>query len=398
MNGTEGQPRALIVVLAMFVATVPFALDMYLPGLPAIASEFGASAGDAAHTVSAFLFGLALGQLLMGPLSDRYGRRAMLAVSLTIFTAASVACALAASVAQLVAFRVAEALGAGAAAVIVNALVRDMFEERTSASVMSFVFMVMLMAPLFAPIIGGHVLELAGWRLIFWLLAGYGALCIAANSRLLPASVDTRRHRAPTAAELLRAYARVLVHREAMGYNLAAGFASAVLFVFITGSSFFYIDAYGVSPSSFGYLFAVNVVVLMIVSNLNRLLVHRHSLRALILAGCALQLAAATALLLGVWTDAFGLAAAVACVALTIGSMGFIGANATTAMLGYFPATAGTTAAVGGISRFLFGALASSALGLVHGGGGRAMAAVMAASALAGFLALVLLTDRAQSA
>jgi DHA1 family bicyclomycin/chloramphenicol resistance-like MFS transporter len=394
---SEGQSRSLIVVLAMFVATVPFALDMYLPGLPAIASDFGAGAGDAAHTVSAFLFGLALGQLLMGPASDKYGRRAMLGVSLSIFTAASVACALAASIAQLIAFRIAEALGAGAAAVIVNALVRDMFEERTSASVMSFVFMVMLMAPLFAPIIGGHVLELAGWRFIFWLLAGYGAVCIVTNAKLLPARADTRRHRAPTATELLRAYLRVLVHRQAMGYNLAAGFASAVLFVFITGSSFFYIEAYGVAPSSFGYLFAINVVVLMLLSNWNRMLVHRHSLRTLILAGCAIQLGAATALVLGVWTGGFGLALAVACVALTIGSMGFIGANATTAMLGYFPETTGTTAAVGGISRFLFGALASSALGLVHGGGGRAMAAVMAGCALAGFLALVLLTDRARS-
>jgi len=180
-----------------------------------------------------------------------------------------------------------------------------------------------------------------------------------------------------------------------MGYNLASGFASAALFAFITGSSFFYIDGYGVAPSSFGYLFGINVVLLMVISNLNRVLVHRHSLRSLILTGCALQSGASAVLLLGVWTGWFGLAAAVACVALTIGSMGFIGANGTTAMLGYFPRTTGTTAAVGGISRFLFGAIASSALGFVHGGGGLAMAAVMAGCALAGLLTLVLLTDRA---
>jgi DHA1 family bicyclomycin/chloramphenicol resistance-like MFS transporter len=391
---SEDKSRGLIVVLAMFVATVPFALDMYLPGLPAIVTDFRVTAGEVAHTVSAFLFGLALGQLLMGPLSDKYGRRAMLAVSLSIFTAASVACALATSIPQLVAFRVAEALGAGAAAVIVNALVRDMFEERTSASVMSFVFMVMLMAPLFAPIIGGHLLELAGWRAIFWLLSVYGALCIVANARLLPARADARLHREPTAVELLRAYGRVLVHREAMGYNLASGFASAALFAFITGSSFFYIEGFGVAPSSFGYLFGINVILLMLLSNLNRVLVHRYSLRTLILTGCAIQLAASGLLLLGVWTGWFGLAAAVACVALCIGSMGFIGANATTAMLGYFPQTTGTTAAVGGISRFLFGAIASSGLGFVHGGGGLAMAAVMAGSALAAFLSLIALTDR----
>src|SRR5262245_14152496 len=183
-------PRSLIVVLAMFVATVPFALDMYLPGLPGMATEFGVDAGEAAHSVSAFLFGLALGQLLMGPLSDRYGRRAILALSLAIYTVANVACALATSITQLVAFRVLEAVGAGAAAVIVNALVRDLFEERASASVMSFVFMVMLMAPLFAPIIGGHLLELGGWRLIFWVLSAYGAICIFVHARLLAARAD----------------------------------------------------------------------------------------------------------------------------------------------------------------------------------------------------------------
>jgi DHA1 family bicyclomycin/chloramphenicol resistance-like MFS transporter len=257
--------------------------------------------------------------------------------------------------------------------------------------------MVMLMAPLFAPIIGGHLLELAGWRAIFWLLGGYGAFCILANWKLLPARADVRRHREPSAAELLRAYGRVLVHREAMGYNLASGFASAALFAFITGSSFFYIDGYGVAPSSFGYLFGINVILLMLLSNLNRVLVHRYSLRSLILTGCALQCGASALLLLGVWTGRFGLVPAVACVALSIGAMGFIGANGTTAMLGYFPQTTGTTAAVGGISRFLFGAIASSALGFVHGGGGRAMAAVMAGCAVAGVASLVLLTDRAPS-
>jgi len=388
-------PRRLIVVLAMFVATVPFALDMYLPGLPGMAVEFGVDAGQAAHSVSAFLFGLALGQLLMGPLSDRYGRRAILALSLAIYTVANVACALATSIAQLVAFRVFEALGAGAAAVIVNALVRDMFEERASASVLSFVFMVMLMAPLFAPIIGGYLLEMGSWRLIFWVLAAYGAICLVANARLLPAYVDQARTHTPKASELLRAYARVFAHREAMGYNLASGFAGAALFAFITGSSFFYIEAYGVPPARFGYLFAVNVLTLILFSSLNRKLVHRKPLRTLILMGCVVQLCASSLLTLGVWTGTFGLPLIVACIAVTIGSMGFIGANGTTAMLGYFPQTTGTTAAVGGISRFLFGALASSGVGLLHEGGGRSMVVVMSGCALAGVITLLTLTDRA---
>jgi MFS transporter, DHA1 family, multidrug resistance protein len=150
----------LIVVLAMFVAT--------LPGPPAIASDLDTDARDAAQTVSAFLFGPAPGQLLLGPQSHKHGRRAMFGVSLSVFTATSVACTLATIIAQFIAFRVAEALGAGAASVIVNALVCDIFDERTSASVVSFVLMVMLMVPLFAPIIGGHEIELAGWRLVFW--------------------------------------------------------------------------------------------------------------------------------------------------------------------------------------------------------------------------------------
>jgi DHA1 family bicyclomycin/chloramphenicol resistance-like MFS transporter len=330
----------------------------------------------------------------MGPLSDKYGRRAILAMSLAIYTAASVACALATGIGQLVVFRVLEAFGAGAAAVIVNALVRDMFEERASASVMSFVFMVMLMAPLFAPIIGGHLLELGGWRLIFWVLSAYGVICIVVNAKLLPATVDIARSHAPTALELLRAYAQVFAHREAMGYNLASGFAGAALFAFITGSSFFYIGTYDVAPARFGYLFAVNVITLMLFSSLNRVLVHRRPLRTLILTGCVIQLCASSVLAAGVWAGAFPLPAAIACVALSIGSMGFIGANGTTALLGYFPKTTGTTAAVGGISRFLFGALASFAVGVLHAGGGRSMAAVMMGCALAGVVSLLALTNR----
>jgi DHA1 family bicyclomycin/chloramphenicol resistance-like MFS transporter len=392
----EQPPRSLIVVLAMFVATVPLALDMYLPGLPGIAAELGVDEGEAAHTVSAFLFGLALGQLLMGPLSDRYGRRAILALSLSIYTAASVACALATGIGQLVVFRILEAFGAGAAAVIVNALVRDMFEERASASVMSFVFMVMLMAPLFAPIIGGHLLEIAGWRLIFWVLSAYGAICIVVNMKFLPAQAP--RTHAPTAVELLRALAQVFAHRESMGYNLAASLAGAALFAFIAGSSFFYIEVYGVAPSRFGYLFAVNVITLMLVSSVNRVLVHRRPLRTLILAGGVMQVVASSVLALGVWSGSFPLPAAVACLAVAIGSMGFVNANGTTAMLGYFPQTTGTTAAVGGISRFLFGAFASSAVGVLNGGGGRSMVAVMAGCAVAGVISLLLLTDRPRPA
>jgi MFS transporter, DHA1 family, multidrug resistance protein len=390
--------RSFVVLLAMFVATVPFALDMYLPGLPSIAAEFGADAGAAAHSVSAFLFGLAAGQLLMGPLSDKYGRHAVLGVSLLIFTVASVACARATSITHLIAFRVVEAMGAGAAAVIVNALVRDLYEERASASVMSFVFMVMLVAPLFAPIIGGHLIEISGWRLIFWVLSAYGVLCLLAQQTLLARDADPGHKRAITSGELLRAYGRVLVHPAAMGYNLAAACAGAVLFSFITGSSFLYMGTYGVSPASFGYLFAVNVVTLMGFSSLNRVLVHKYPLRTLILSGCAIQLLAAGALALGVWTHSFALPAAVACVAVTIGGMGLIGANGTSAMLGYFPHTTGTTAAVAGISRFLLGALASSAVGFAHDGGGRGMVLVMVASAVAAILSILMLTPRGAAA
>lgn len=378
----------------MFVATVPFALDMYLPALPGIAADLHADEGNAAHTVSAFLFGLALGQFLLGPLSDRYGRRRVLAVSLVIFTAASAACALATGVAQLVALRVIQALGCGAAAVIVNALIRDLYDERMSASVMSVVFMVMLSAPLVAPVLGGYVLAAAGWRAIFWLLVLYGIVCLYANARWLPRELGAAGGRALSTMELARAYARVLAHREAMGYNLASGFAGAVLFAFITGSSFFYIEVYGVAPTRFGYLFAANVVTLMVFANINRRLVHAYGLRRLILTGCVVQVVAASVLALGVWSGAFGLAPTVAGVALAIGSMGFIGANGTSAMLGYFPGTAGTTAAVGGISRFLFGALAGSAVGVMHDSRGVAMVTVMAGCAIAGLITLVLMTQR----
>jgi DHA1 family bicyclomycin/chloramphenicol resistance-like MFS transporter len=318
-------------------------------------------------------------------------------VSLVIFTVASAACALATGIEQLVALRIVQALGCGAAAVIVNALIRDLYDERMSASVISVVFMVMLMAPLVAPVLGGYVLAVADWRAIFWLLVLYGAVCLYASARWLPAGVGAARGRALSTLELARAYAQVLAHRDAMGYNLASGFAGAVLFAFITGSSFFYIEVFGVAPTRFGYLFAANVVTLMLFSNFNRRLVQAHGVRTLVLAGCVVQVVATSALALGVWSGAFGLAPAVAGVALAIGAIGFIGANATSAMLSYFPQTAGTTAAVGGISRFLFGALAGTAVGLLHDARGVAMASVMAGCAIAGLVTLLAMTRRRAS-
>jgi MFS transporter, DHA1 family, multidrug resistance protein len=223
-------------------------------------------------------------------------------------------------------------------------------------------------------------------------LSGYGLLCVLAQQFLLRKDVDVRRNQTITAPELLRAYGRVLAHRPAMGYNLAAGFASAVLFSFITGSSFLYMGRYGVAPSTFGYLFAVNVVTLMGFSSLNRVLVHRYALRTLILIGCSVQLVAACVLAAGVWSHSFALPAAVACVAVAIGGMGLIGANGTSAMLSYFPHTTGTTAAVAGISRFLLGALASAAVGFAHDGGASGMLATMIACAIAATLAVSVMT------
>lgn len=217
----------LTLILGALSAFTPLAVDMYLPGLPALERTLQTDLGGVQRTLSVFFLGLAIGQLILGPLSDRYGRRGPLLVGNLLFIAASIACALASTIDTLIAARFVQAFGSCAGMVISRAMVRDLFEPREGARVMSLLMLVTGVAPILAPLLGGYILAVFDWHAIFWLMAGIAMLVMIAARLWLRETRGPQPDMRLTFGSALRTYADLLTTRRYMGYALASGFGLA---------------------------------------------------------------------------------------------------------------------------------------------------------------------------
>ena len=371
---------ALVVCLGAVFTLAPLAIDMYLPAFPAMAGGLATSIDLVEASVSVFLLGYAISQLLFGPLSDRYGRSIMLTVGLVLFVAGSVLAGLANSVEQLFAFRGLQALGGGAS-VVVFAIVKDRFDEKRSAQVISYIMALVVVAPLVAPIIGGYVLVAWGWPAIFFALAGYGVVTLALvrlvvrESRTGERRGDGRRSRG--LVRLVGAYATVLSNGRAMAHIFAGGFAFAGLFAFVAGSPFVYITYFGVAPQHYGFLVGANAAVMIAMNLVNARLLHDVAPSAKTVAA-ALMIGAAGLALVAFDAAGLGLAWIVAGVVAFVGLLGLISANAVAAALADFPDNSGTASAVYGVCMFGLGALSSVVVSRIESTDATAMVTVMA--------------------
>jgi DHA1 family bicyclomycin/chloramphenicol resistance-like MFS transporter len=359
---------------------------MYLPALPAIAADLQAPYAAVQQSLSAFVLGLAAGQLLFGPLSDRVGRRPILALGLSLYVIASGALALAQDVPELVLLRLLQALGGAAGVVLARAIVRDLYQGVEAARALALVMLVTGTAPLLAPLIGGWLLALADWRAIFWLLAGFGALILAASRRVLP---ETRRGKGT--GGLGPALLRPLAERETLGFMLAGGFAFAGMFAYIAATPFVYIELFGVSPQRYGLLFGLNVVGIMTGSFASARLVGRLGVRRLLGFGTAVIALAGLALLIITTQASPGLVPIVVALFCYVGMMGLIGANAVAGALERWPEIAGSVSALLGATQFGFGALAGVVVGLLHDGSAAPMGIVIGSCGVAALAARLLL-------
>ncbi|MBY5922874.1 Bcr/CflA family multidrug efflux MFS transporter [Ferrimonas balearica] len=356
----------LIALLGALAGLTPLAIDMYLPSIPTMATEFSVPVEIMQYTVSFYLLGFAFGQLLYGPLTDSLGRMPILMGGLGLFALASVACALAQSVEQLIAARVLQAVGGAAGSVVVMALLRDLFERDQFARAMSFGMLVMNLAPLLAPVLGGYLLLFFGWHSVFWLLAGVAAL-LALSIGLVIGETLPKAARSPLKlSSALATYGRILRHRECMGYQVIGIGASAALFAFITGSPFVYIQYYGVPPEQFGYYFGANILMMMTLTSLNARYVARLGSSRMLGIGLGIGVTGAMLLVFGQWLQIGDVWEVVVPVVLIMGPMGLISANAAALSLDAFDGAAGSVSALGGFMRFLAGALIGGMMGLVH--------------------------------
>ncbi len=378
-NVDSAAQRRWVLILGTIVAIGPMTIDMYLPSLPGLQAYFGADTSEVQLTLSAYFLGLALGQLVYGPLADRHGRRIPLLAGLALYTFASLACALAPTIEVLIAMRFVQAVGGCAGIVISRAMVRDRFAPQQMARIVSSMVLVMGVAPILAPLAGGQILRFAGWQAIFLALTLFGVICLVA-ARTLP---ETLAQRAPPIrmGAVIRGYAGLLRHRHFMGYALAAGIGSAGMFAYISGAAFVFIEVFGIAPDHFGWFFGANAAGLVAASQLNGLLLRRYKAERIVRGALAAFAACAWLLVLTAATGWGGLWGVALPLFFCIGSLGFNFPNATAAAMAPLGDRAGLASALMGTLQFAVAAVAGAAVGHFHDGTPLPMALVIAVCA-----------------
>ena len=377
----------MIVLLALLTALDAMAIDMYLPGMPAIAQDFGVAPNRIQQTLAVFLAGLALGQGIYGPLLDRYGRRIPLLIGIGIFVLGSVLAALAPTVEWLIAARFLQALGAAAGLVTPRAIVADLCTVAESARVYSLLMQVMMIAPIVAPILGGYLLGHGGWRTIFWTLAALGLAGLLWGMKSLPDSLPRERRVPLKAATIARAYGRQAAHIPFMAYVLASGLVLGSLFSYISGSAFIFTQHFTLTPGQFSLLFASNSVALVLGGQLGNALQGRgRSEKRILFMGLGMHSAAGLALAAAVQAGAVPLPAYAGLLALAVGSLGLVFGNLTALTMAQAGAQAGVASALMGMLQYLLSAIVGYGVSLA----GAATASLPWSIAACGILAMLL--------
>ncbi|WP_405737703.1 multidrug effflux MFS transporter [Streptomyces sp. NBC_00028] len=372
-------------VLGGLTATPPLAMDMYLPSLPEVTESLHAPAATVQLTLTACLAGMALGQLVVGPMSDRWGRRRPLLAGLVVYVLATALCALAPNVETLVAFRLTQGLAGAAGIVIARAVVRDLYDGDAMARFFSTLMLIGGVAPIVAPVIGGQILRVTDWRGVFVVLTVIGVLLAGLVWARLPETLPVEARHVGGVGEALRSMRALLADLPFAGYMLTGGFAFAALFAYISASPFVIQEIYGASPQTFSLLFGVNSVGLVAVGQINgKLLVGRVSLEKVLGVGLVIVTVAAAALLLmslGAFGEV-GLAPVAAALFVLMSAMGLALPNAQSLALLRTKRAAGSASALLGTSSFLVGAVASPLVGVAGEGTAVPMAVVQLSASL----------------
>lgn len=391
-GGTGTRPgRRWVLVLGALSAFGPLTTDVYLPGLPGVRDDLDVGASGAQLTLTACLVGLALGQLVVGPLSDAVGRRRPLLGGLVLFVLASVACALAPSILVLDVARVLQGLAGAAGIVIGRAMVRDACDGVAAARLFSTLGAVNAIAPVLSPLVGSVLLRLGSWRVAFVFLTVVGAVLLLATAGLTGETLPVQRRAPGRPREVLRTYGLLLRQGRFLGHALAGGLAFGALFAYIATASFVYQDDFGFSPQVFAVGFAVNGLGLLLTSALNGRLVARYAPQSLLRLAVTVLLAASGLLLVLALADA-GPALLLPVLWVAVASFGIIAPNAVALGMRDAGAVAGSAAALIGIVQFSFAAVASPLTGL-FGASVLTMAVGMTVLAAAAWLANRLLVD-----
>lgn len=367
----------LILILGAISALTPLAIDMYLPAMPSIAREFGVNAGTIQITLTAYTAGFAIGQLLHGPLSDSYGRKPVLLLGILFFAIAAAVIAMSDSIDALIWGRAAQGFAGAAAVVVIQAIVRDMFAKEDFARTMSFIILVMTIAPLLAPLVGGYLAVWFGWRSIFWLLALVAFAVIIATSLAIPETLKPENKQSFSLRASIRHFYTLFTTPQAFGLIFTGAFSFAGMFAFLTAGSFIYIELYDVEVANVGYLFSLNILLMMLMTTFNGKYVKKLGSHFLLRMGLTIQLVASLLLVLGQLLD-LGLWGVVIPVMLFVSTISTVGSNSMALLLNEYPEMAGTVSSLAGSLKFGTGALVAAAVSLLPSGSAWPMVLMMA--------------------
>jgi len=347
-----------LILMGALNALAPLSIDMYLPAFPAIAQGLAATHADVERTLAAYLIGLSLSQLVYGPLADCYGRKPTLVAGLLLYIAASLGCAFADDIASLTFWRIAQAIGGACGIAIPRAVVRDHYDTQEAARALSMLMLVMGLAPILAPLIGGQMLPYTGWRSLFFFMAGSAALLLAIMVATLRESLPSDRVTPLSWRTTIGNYRELLAHRRFVMYSLVGGMGSAGMFAYIAGSPRVFIEHFGVSPKLYGLFFGLNAMALIVGSQLSARLLRRRPPSVLLRHAQIGMVVAVIALLALTLSDALTLPLLMLGLLVFMGSQGFVSPNAAALALADQGRRLGVASALLGTLQLGCGALA----------------------------------------
>lgn len=357
----------LLAVLSFLMGFASISTDLYLPAMPEMSRSLQADAGMVELTISGYLIGFSLGQLLWGPISDGYGRRPSVATGLVLFVIGAAGCALSGGALTLIVWRIVQAVGACAGVALSRAMVRDLYAGNRAAQMFSTLITVMAIAPLVGPTVGGQIVAFAGWRAIFWTMVAIGLVTLLALFTIPETLPAARRNREPIGRALIR-YGELLRYRRLLGYAGTGGFLYAGLFAYLAGTPFAYITYYQVPVRLYGLLFSLGIVGIMVAGTVNSRLVPRFGYDRMLLSGTLLAAIAAIMTAVSAHAGWGGLWGLVAPLFVFVSTTGFVVANAITGALADFPEQAGAVSALVGAFQYGFGIFGSGLVGFFADG------------------------------
>ncbi|MBL0132992.1 MAG: multidrug effflux MFS transporter [Chitinophagaceae bacterium] len=380
----------LVLILGLLSAIGPLSIDMYLPGFPAIAADLHTSVDMVSYSLSSFFIGICAGQLICGPLLDRFGRKRPLYGGLLIYIIASLGCAMSNSVEMLIAFRFLQAIGGCVGMVAPGAIVRDMFPVNESAKVFSLLILVLGVSPIIAPTFGSYLIAAFGWHSVFIILSVIVALLFIAVVFLLPESKEPDPDFSLRPKTILTNYLTVLKEPQFYTFAFAGAIAAAGLFAYLAGSPFVFMNLFKVSPKEYGWIFAIIAAGLITSSQLNTIFLRKFNSSQIIKVTLLVQASIGLLLFTGSALGWLNIYATIGLIFLFLSCQGFSFPNSAALSLAPFKKEAGSASALMGALQMGLGAFASAMVGFINNGTSLPMTGIMAACAALGLLVLTI--------